>query len=175
MTLEAVARAESDPGGRVDQRVPGGQRGAPPPAPLPDHARSGRQDFRRFCSCQAVVGSAHQVTMAYGLSIRHRTSGRRGHVGADHWQPRHSHRGGFRQCGLLPGKEVDRPHARGVGPFIAAPGTGCGRSRERGEAGSAHAPLMEEMVEPAFDQIKQRWGFRQFLRQGLEKMNGNGC
>ncbi len=31
-----------------------------------------------------------------------------------------------------------------------------------------------EMVEPAFGQIKQRWAFRQFLRQGLEKVNGNG-
>ena len=82
---------------------------------------------------------------------------RRGHVGAGHRQPRHNPRGRFRRSGLLPGKEVDRPHARGVDPFIAAPGTGCGRSRERGEAGSAHAPLME-MVEPAFGQIKQRWG-----------------
>ena len=96
-------------------------------------------------------------------------------------------------AGYYSAKAVDELHVLGVDPFIAPDQTRHGRvpsPAPRGRIPSRLSPrdrmrrklqtrhgrqryaLRMEPVEPVFGQIKEGRGFRQFLLQGLEKVNG---
>ena len=154
----------------------------------------GGKDFLQAYNCQAVVDSAHQVIVA--ARATNQTSDKQqaaammeetiDNVGA---VPREV----SADAGYYSAKAVDELYALGVDPFVAPEQTRHGRvvppaprgripghlsPRDRmrrklqTRRGRQRYALRMQTVEPAFGQIKQGRGFRQFLLRGLEKVNG---
>ncbi len=154
----------------------------------------GGRDFQQAYNCQAVVDSAHQVIVAaratnqtsdqqQAVTMIAETISNAGsvpkEVSAD--------------AGYYSAQAVDGLQALGVDPYVAPEQTRHGRVvplAPRGRIPSHLSPrdrmrrklhtrrgrqrysLRMATVEPVFGQIKQGRSFRQFLLQGLEKVNG---
>ena len=193
--LEAEAGAEAEAEGGNNTGVPGdkAQRNFTDPDSRIMPSPGGR-DFQQAYNCQAVVDKAHQVIVAaratnqtsdkqQAVSMLEETLGNMGAI------PREV----SADAGYYSARAVDELYALGTDPFVAPEKTRHGRMvppAPRGRIPSGLSPrdrmrrklstkrgrqryaLRMETVEPAFGQIKQGRGFRQFLLRGLEKVNG---
>ena len=195
--LEAGALAEAEQAEREGRNHPGvpddkAQRNFTGPDSRIMPGPGGR-DFQQSYNCQAVVDNAHQVIVAaratnqpsdkgQAVSMIEETVNNTGavpkEVSAD--------------AGYYSAKEVDGLYGLGVDPFVAPEKTRHGwvpppaprgripkglsvrdrmRRKLRTKRGRERYALRMETVEPVFGQIKQGWGFRQFLLRGLAKVN----
>ena len=154
----------------------------------------GGRDFVQAYNCQAVVDSVHQVIVA--ARAANRTSDKRqavemveeaiDNVGA---APKEV----SADAGYYSAQAVEGLYGLCVDPFVAPeqtrhvrvappavrgriPGHLSARDRMRRnlrtKRGRQRYALRMQTVEPAFGQIKQGRGFRQFLLRGLEKVSG---
>ena len=154
----------------------------------------GGREFQQAYNCQAVVDSAHQVTVAAQATNR----------ASDKQQSVAMIEQAIDNAGEVPNelsadagyysaRAVDEFHAMGVNPFVAPDKTRHGnvprpvprgqipanlsaRDRMRRKLRTKHSrqrySIRKETVDPVFGQLKQGRGFRQFLLRGLEKVNG---
>ena len=195
--LEAEARAEVEQGESEGRNPPGvpddkAQRNFTDPDSriMP---RPGGRDFQQSYNCQAVVDNAHQVIVATrttnlssdkqrAVAMVEDTIDNVGtvpkEVSAD--------------AGYYPARAVEELYALGIDQFIAPDQSRHGRAlppaprgripnglstrdrmrrKLRTKRGRQRYALRMETAEPAFGQIKQGRGFRQFLLRGLEEVN----
>ena len=189
---EAAEQAEGD--GRSHSGVPEdkAQRNFTDAASRIMPAPGGR-DFIQGYNCQAVVDSAHQVIVAARATNRPSDKGQAvGMIQETVLNTGAVPREVSADAGYYSAQTVDDLYALEVDPFVAPGRTRHGtvippaprgrkpghlsagdrmRRKLRTKRGRQRYALRMKTVEPAFGQVKQGRGFRQFLLRGLEKAN----
>ena len=198
--LEAEARAEDEQ--KPPPKYRGGRKPKTPAGTPPDKAQKnftdpesrimkGADGFVQAYNRQAAVDADNQVIVAEKVTQKasdvQELIPMLEQIGAHHGRQARelsADAGYFSEDNL---KELSRWHIRGyVAPGKlkhgdASPGTGCRKLKHWGRQMSkrlrqggrrSRYRLRKQTVEPVFGQIKEAWGFRQFLRRGQDNAAG---